>query len=180
MRYYTPPNLSLFATALWTATSARIFVLPFCLEACSSNHSIGLSDGSFTERGLIATTFLDAYHTPNWARLHQPRAWSPAILNDHSIEQYVQLTFFGGQFLVKNVAMQGSPLFDWWVTTFRISTSNDGEHFAKNTEVITYVLNRVVILVEWNVEGVFWMQISRRETIHIHLNDKQKCYAIRQ
>ncbi|CAB4006867.1 Hypothetical predicted protein, partial [Paramuricea clavata] len=102
--------------------------------ACSSNHSIGLSDGSFTERGLIATTFLDVYHTPNWARLHQSKAWSPAILNDHSIEQYVQLTFFGGQFLVKNVAMQGSPLFDWWVTKFRISTSNDGEHFVTNTE----------------------------------------------
>ncbi len=99
--------------------------------------SIGLSDGSFTERGLIASTFLDAYHTPNWARLHQLTAWSPVVLNDKSIEQYVQLTFFSGQFFVTNVAMQGSPLFDWWVTKFRISTSNDGEHFLKTAEVIT-------------------------------------------
>lgn len=115
------------------------------LETCSSNHSIGLSDGSFTERGLIATTFLDIYHTPNWARLHQARAWSPAVLNDFSIEQYVQMTFESGQFFVRNVAMQGSPLIDWWVTKFRISTSNDGEHFVKNIKVIIgFILNEWV------------------------------------
>ena len=112
-------------------------------ETCASNHSIGLSDGSFSERGLIATTFLGAYHTPNWARLHQPRAWSPVVLNDQSIEQYVQLTFLSGQFLVSSVAMQGSPLFDWWVTKFRISSSNDGEHFLKSAEVIFSVRLKV-------------------------------------
>ena len=111
--------------------------VPICkvvAETCASNYSIGLSDGSFSERGLIATTFLGAYHTPNWARLHQPRAWSPVVLNDQSIEQYVQLTFLSGQFLVSKVAMQGSPVFDWWVTKFRISLSNDGESFLTSTE----------------------------------------------
>lgn len=124
--------------------ASTLFTTHFvCLEICASNHSIGLTDGSFGERGLIATTFLDAQHTPNWARLHQPRSWSPAILNDLSIEQYVQITFFRGQFLLKNIAMQGNPLSDWWVTKFRISTSNDGENFVKTPTVIKIFWNRV-------------------------------------
>jgi hypothetical protein len=37
--------------------------------------------------------------------------------------------------------MQGSPLFDWWVTKFRVSASNDGEHFLKSAEVNDIIMN---------------------------------------
>ena len=116
-------------------------MLRFHLETCKFNHSIGLEDGTFDEKGLIASTFLDVYHSPNWARLNQPSSWAPALLRDTlRLQQFVQITFVDGPYLVTGISVQGSPLEDWWVTKFQIATSKDAQHLYKNPQVIALVL----------------------------------------
>ena len=113
------------------------------LAVCSTSYSIGLSNDTFGEKGLIATSYLDIYQTPNKARLNHTISWAAAFLGKmpRPNEEFVQITFINGAFLVESLAIQGSPLEDWRVTKFRTATSSDGEHYLISTQVKKKTVN---------------------------------------
>jgi len=93
---------------------------------------LGMESGHLPDSALSASTYYDARHIPQFSRLNKiPSksnigAWC-ARSNDGN--QWLQV-YFGRETTVTKVASQGTYTHDQWMTSYRLSYSIDGTHWA--------------------------------------------------
>ena len=80
--------------------------------------TVGISDGTISDMAMTSSSYKDAEHKPEYGRLLlQTACWSAAI-ND--VNQFLEVDL-GDVIAVSEIATQGHPLKDEWVTKYNIS-----------------------------------------------------------
>ncbi|XP_068726460.1 uncharacterized protein, partial [Montipora capricornis] len=104
-----------------------------CSRGHMCNRPLGMMSGVITNTAITASSMLDKYRAPFLARLNGRRmgkyygAWFARHNNRY---QWLQIDL-GRLCKIIRVGTQGSALSNYWVTTYYLSSSVDGIHFAK-------------------------------------------------
>lgn len=108
-------------------------VLSVTIEGgCSCFLSLGMESGHLSDSALSASTSYDANHAPQQSRLNtapskgRVGAW---CAGKNYPNQWLQV-YFGRETTVSEVATQGRYDGDQWVTSYSLSHSVDGSHWA--------------------------------------------------
>ena len=111
-------------------------ILPNCTSptGCSCFLPLGMESGYLPDSALSASSSYDANHIPQFSRLNKipakgkVGAWCARSNNRH---QWLKV-FFGRETTITKVAIQGryDAYRSQWVTSFRLSYSADGIHWA--------------------------------------------------
>ena len=80
---------------------------------------------------ITASSIRDVLHDPGQARLHGNRAWMPL---SQDAGQYLQIDFKDATNM-SEVAVQGHPNYEYWVTKYSLSFSLNGRTWDDLSEV---------------------------------------------
>ena len=92
---------------------------------------LGIEKGSITNAQITASSQYGSRYRSYYARLNSNSgSWVPTSLNAH---QWLQVDL-GKKTSVTEIKTQGRYNYDQWVTSYRVSYSNDGSNFQTYQE----------------------------------------------
>ena len=91
---------------------------------------LGIEKGSIANAQITASTQHGAPHRSSDARLNSGGSWLPSSSNTH---QWLQVDL-GKKTWVTEIKTQGRHNYGQWVTSYRVSYSNDGSNFQTYQE----------------------------------------------
>ena len=90
-----------------------------------------MQSGWVQDADVTASSMKDLVHDPGMARLHSNGAWMPFI---HDVNQFLQI-HFQDETSILQVATQGHPIEDYWVTQYSLASSMDATLWEEIPEV---------------------------------------------
>ncbi|XP_015757096.1 PREDICTED: uncharacterized protein LOC107336222 [Acropora digitifera] len=104
-----------------------------CSRGHMCNRPLGMTTGAIKNSAITASSMLDKYHGPFLARLNGRRIgkyFSSWLSRHNNRYQFLQLDL-GRLSKIIRIGTQGRASASQWVTSYRLSSSVDGIHFAK-------------------------------------------------